>query len=138
MIKKPLVFCALLLTSAAFAQTDAKAIRGVFESQIVAENHSDVTAYLATIDPQRATARTQTGSILKQIFKIYKLRCQLDSFKIVSLKGNSAQAYTVISTFKVSGPKFQNNRVTATNVMIKRNGKWYLADSGQPKIENIK
>lgn len=110
-----------------------ESLHEMMESQIVAMNKEDVDAYMASIDPaSRAYAPTKEAT--KKLFELYDLKATLNSFELLSEKSGEAQVKTVITTVKISGPAFEDNKVTARHTVKKKDGKWVVVAS---EIENI-
>jgi hypothetical protein len=112
-------------------------LKAMMDAQIDAMNKEDVSAYLATIDPS-SPAYEPTKSSMEQLFKQYDLKATLHSCEMVSEKEGEAKIRTVISTEKVEGPDFQDNKITAVHTVLKKEGKWVLSTSEIENIEPIK
>jgi hypothetical protein len=91
---------------------------------------------MATVDPSSPSyAKTEQG--MKMVFRTYKLKFALEDFKILSVKGNTAQIQATTLTKKVSGPAFRNNRVKMTTILVKKAGKWLMSGSKVDKIDYL-
>jgi len=137
MIKTLLIPVLLLSACLAYAQADQTAIKSMFARQTLALNKQDLASYMSTIDP-KSPAYAQTEKGMKSVFATFKLSFTADSLKIESVKGTSAQVLMVLSTRKISGGAFRNNRSTIEHTLIKRNGKWFTTDSKMTKVEYMK
>jgi len=109
-------------------------LKAMMEGQIDAMNKEDVDAYLATVDPD-SPAYAPTKEQIKKLFDTYDLQATLDEFQLVSNKDNEAEVRTTITTKKVKGPQFSDNKVIALHSVKKKNDKWVVVAS---KIEDIK
>ena len=119
------------------ASTQDSELRKFMDSQIDAMNKKDIRSYMATIDPS-ANFYKPTEAMLASIYKSWDLKVTLDSFQVQSKQENEAKIRTVISTIKVSGPKFKDNTVTALHTLVKKNGQWLITRSDVEKMEYIK
>jgi len=126
----------LMACAVACSQSEEQAIRKVLAQEVVSEGKSDVAGYMATVDPQ-SSEYAAAEQMMKSLFKRYKLKVKLDSFKLVSVKGSTAQVRVVISTYKVSGPAFRNNRITQLGSLVKRKGRWFITASKIDKIDYL-
>ena len=136
MTKRLLVVAPLLAVCLAFGQADQKAISAMFAQQTDAANKGDIVAYMATIDPQSA-GYLKTKDAMTKVFAAYKLKFTAESFKVLSVKGATAQVQTTMVTKKISGPAFKNNRLKMTINLIKRSGKWLMTSSKIGAIEYL-
>jgi len=109
-------------------------LKAMMEGQIDAMNKENVDAYLATVDPD-SPAYDPTKEQIKKLFDMYDLQATLDTFQLVSNKDDDAEVRTTITTKKVKGPQFNDNKVIALHSVKKKNGKWVVVAS---KIEEIK
>ena len=114
-------------------QSVEDSLNEMMESQIVAMNKEDVDAYMETIDPD-SPAYAPTKESMKKLFDLYDLDAKLNSFELVSEKEDEAQIRTKITTLKIKGPAFTDNKVTASHTVKKKDGKWLVVAS---EIENI-
>lgn len=108
-------------------------LNAMMAGQIEAMNKEDVDGYMATVDTD-SPAYAPTKEAMKKLFDMYDLQATLDDIKVVSSKDDDAEVRTVITTKKVKGPQFNDNKVTALHTMKKKDGKWVVVAS---KIENI-
>jgi len=109
-------------------------VKAMMEGQIDAMNKENVDAYLVTVDPD-SPAYDPTKEQIKKLFDMYDLQATLDSFQLVSSKDDEAEARTTITTKKIKGPQFNDNKVIALHTVKKKDGKWVVVAS---KIEEIK
>lgn len=108
-------------------------LKTMMEGQLEAMNKEDVDGYMTTVDTN-SPAYAPTKGAMKKLFDMYDLRATLNSFELVSQKGDEAEIRTVITTTKIKGPTFNDNKVTALHKVKKKDGKWVVEES---KIENI-
>ena len=109
-------------------------LKAMMEGQIEAMNKEDVDAYMATVDPD-SPAFDPTKSQIKKLFDMYDLEATLNSFELVSTKDDEADVRTSITTKKVKGPQFTDNKVTALHTVRNKSGKWVVVASKIEKIE---
>ena len=107
-------------------------LKNMMEGQLEAMNKEDVDGYMTTVDTS-SPAYAPTKEAMKKLFDMYDLKATLNSFALVSQKGDEAEIRTVITTIKIKGPQFNDNKVTALHTVIKKDGKWVVVAS---KIEN--
>ena len=136
MTKKLLIIIPFLTISVAHGQSEAKAIRAMFDKQLVAANSGDLKGYMATIDPA-TPSYAPTEKAMGTIFQSYKLKFSLESFKVTSIQAKSATVATIMVTKKISGPKFKDNRIKMTMTAVKKGGKWLLSGTKLEKIDYL-
>ena len=108
-------------------------LNAMMAGQIEAMNKEDVDAYMATVDTD-SPAYAPTKEAMKKLFDMYDLQATLNDLTVVSGKDDDAEVRTVITTKKIKGPQFNDNKVTALHTMKKKDGKWVVVAS---KIEKI-
>jgi len=136
MTKRLIIAIPLLAACIAFGQADQKAITKMFSEQTVAANRGDVNAYMASVDPS-SSGYQKTKEAMTQVFTTYKLKFTAESFKVVFVKGNTAQIKTTMVTKKISGPEFRDNRLKMTTNLIKKGGKWLMSSSKIGSVEYL-
>jgi hypothetical protein len=136
-LTKACVVASILATAAlAGAQSQDAAIKSMFVRQIAALTKGDIAGYMSTIDPS-IPQFAQTRTSMTTIFSKFKLKAKLESIKVLSITGNSAKVSMTVLTTKVTGPEFRNNRVTTTNTVTKKNGKWLTSATKVSKFEYL-
>ncbi len=135
--KLGLIAITCLCAGMAQAQSDQKAIKAMFQKQASAMGTGNIAAYMSTIDTT-IPAYSQTETMMRKLFSVYKLKATIERLKVGPIKGTTAQVEMVLLTKKVSGPAFKNNRTTITSLVNKRSGKWVTSDSKIDKIEYLK
>lgn len=136
MTKRLFIAIPLFAASMAFGQADEKAITKMFADQTAAANKGDVNGYMATVDPASGGYQ-KTKEAMTQVFSTYKLKFTSENFKVVYVKGNTAQIKTTMVTKKISGPGFRDNRLKMTTNLIKKGGKWLMSSSKIGSVEYL-
>lgn len=137
------IFTALLLLMAGLALgcagrlsgDDAEQIRALMDAQLAALNHSDITAYMATVDPESPVYR-DTEKTVKDLVATCTTESKFVSFEIVKGSSREAQVRTVQETRRLD-PGYQNKRITMVHLVRKESGgKWMFYGSNVEKSED--
>ena len=105
--------------------SDQDAIVAVLQANIDAMNNEDVTAYMACLDPS-SPAYDQTKTTLQTMFATYRLYVELSDVQVRDVSDSVAHVHVVITTRKLNGPAFKDNRVTAVMELHKVHGDWKI------------
>ena len=136
-----LALIALLFTSSdAFAKkksNDEAAIRACIEKNIQATQDEDIDAYWETCKPATKQEKKQTEAALKFLFATYDVSVTLDSYKLISINGDTAVVEIKMTTKKIRGPEFKDNQIKQRNSLKKIDGKWYLVSSKLLNVKNL-
>ena len=108
-------------------------VRAVLYENVRAANAEDLDRYMATIHSNSASYQT-TESTLATAFEIYDLAYELTQASVLEQGGSEAVISFVLTTRKIGGPAFRNNRVTGTMILRKEGGVWKIFDQ---KISNV-
>lgn len=112
------------------------AIMAVLQANLDATNNEDIAAYMACLDPSSpAYATTQTQ--MTAAFAAYKLHVEMNEESVVDVTATVAHVHVVLTTKKISGPAFTDNRVTAVMELHKVNGAWKIYGQTIQKVESL-
>ncbi|MDB5054518.1 MAG: hypothetical protein JWM44_2568 [Bacilli bacterium] len=85
----------------------------------------DLDGFISTIDPNTAQlAQIKLG--VQQTFAAFDLNYTLDKMEIIGVKDNQAAVKATITTKKVKGPEFKDNKMDEIINLSKVNGEWKL------------
>ena len=110
-----------------------RAITAVVFENIAAHNAEDIDRYMATVHSDFPNFRGMRRT-LKEMYDMYDLRATLRGVKVIEVSKNKARVSFVLTTKKVRGPAFKNNRVEGVFILRKDDGDWKLFDQ---EIENV-
>lgn len=97
----------------------------LLDANVAATNAEDIDAYMACIDPDSpvySTTRTQ----LQTIFDTYDIHVVGSDYQILDVSATVAHVRAVLTTTKVSGPAFRDNRLTAVFELHRVGGAWKI------------
>lgn len=95
----------------------------VVHRNMEAMNDEDIAGYMATIHPEGG-GYAETQAALTQLFEIYDLSTTLTDVRLESETADEARVYALMTTRKLSGPDFNNNRMDVVFVLRKHQGEW--------------
>lgn len=116
--------------------SDEGDLKAVCEKQVEAMNNEDLEGLMSTIDPD-ARFYDVTKAMSEQIFKLYDLEQEINDFKVIEVKDNTAKIEMTITTIKKAGPDFENNRITSINTMNKKDGKWLFSETSVKELKKL-
>ena len=137
-MKKTFVISCLALIALFFSSSDAfakkktcdeAAVRACIKENLKATLDEDVDAFLETYKPATEQEKKQTEATLKFLFERYDLSVTIDSYKLISIDGNTAVVEIEMTTKKIRGPEFKDNQIKQRNNLKKIDGKWYIVSS---------
>ena len=137
-MKKTFVISCLALIALFFSSSDAfakkktsdeAAVRACIEKNLKASQDEDIDTYWETCKPTSALVKKQTEAVMKVVFEKYDLSYKLDSYKLISIDGNTAVVEIEMTTKKIRGPEFKDNQIKQRNNLKKIDGKWYIVSS---------
>jgi tetratricopeptide (TPR) repeat protein len=108
-------------------------IIAVLREHISAHNDEDVDRYMATLHSD-APNYSATRRTLKEMYDMFDLRATLRDVKVIEVKRDTARVSFVLTTKKVRGPAFQDNRVEGEFILKKEKGRWKLFNQ---KVDNV-
>jgi hypothetical protein len=116
----------LLASTRAFSAPDdtlKKTLQAVVIENLNASQKENLDALLKTIhkdSPVYQATRVQSDMIFKQ----YRLKYKLHSVRLIGQDGDFAFARIEVTTTKVEGPGFRNNRTSILQVFKKEGEQW--------------
>lgn len=120
-------------SAAAQPETTAEDVTDVIIQNIIASNNEDFDAYMATIH-SKSPGYEATAQMLSTIFGDFDLTYQISELELVDQTSKEAQVDFVLTTRKVRGPAFQDNRVSGRMFLKLDEGVWKIYEQ---KIENV-
>ena len=97
----------------------------VIYENIRASNYEDVDRYMSTIHT-RSLSYAVTKSSIEEIFRDYDLSYHVSNLRVIEQDGNKATIYFVLTTKRINGPAFRDNRVTGEMTLRKQDGRWKI------------
>jgi ketosteroid isomerase-like protein len=111
-------------------------VRAVLYENVRAANAEDLDRYMATIHTSSPSYAT-TESTLASAFDTYDLAYELTQANVLEQSDSEATISFVLTTRKISGPAFRDNRVTGTMTLRKEDGVWKIYDQRISNIEYL-
>ena len=108
----------------------------IIYENIRAANAEDLDAYMATIYP-RTLVTFATESTLKDLNDAYDLQYRVSNLRVLEQDNKEARVSFVLTTRKIRGPEFQNNRVTGIFILRMYEGRWMIYDQEIEKVDYI-
>jgi predicted small secreted protein len=108
----------------------------VVRDNIAAANSENIDAYMATIHP-KSPYYASTRDALTEAFQLFDLKYELSNLSLVSVNNTEAQVNFVLTTRRIAGPEFTNNRVTGIFNLQPQDGKWLIYDQSVSNIEDL-
>jgi hypothetical protein len=93
-------------------------------------------AYAETMDKDNDNF-DRMEEMMNTIFKTYDLHYQVKDIKILEIKDNEAKVQFVQITKKEKGPTFRDTKVTGTQTLHKKDGKWKIYDTQITKVDYL-
>jgi tetratricopeptide (TPR) repeat protein len=104
----------------------------IFEN-IRASNTENYARYMATIH-SKSPGYKSTEAMTKEAFSLFDLSYKISRVKVIDQKRDKAVVAFVLTTKKIRGPSFRDNRITGEMILRKENGVWKIYDQ---KVHNI-
>jgi hypothetical protein len=105
-------------------------------ANINASNAEDMDAYMATIHSQ-SPVYDQTESLLSSMFSEYDLSFEVSKIELLEQTANEAKVAFVLTTRKINGPAFKDNRVTGVMILRPDNGIWKIYNQEVNSIDYL-
>lgn len=105
----------------------------VIYENIRASNYEDIDRYMSTIHSRSPGYRVTKNSI-EEIFSDYDLSYRVSNLRVIEQDGNKATIYFVLTTKRINGPAFRDNRVYGEMALRKEDGRWKIYNQ---EIENV-
>jgi len=114
--------------------TDSPAvITSVVYENIAAHNAEDVERYMATIY-SRAPGRDDMRDMLEEMYRTYDIKHTLAGVELLEASRTRAEVSFTLTTRRIRGPSFRDNRITGVFLLRKEDGLWKLYDQ---EVENV-
>ena len=99
------------------------AIVHTIEANVAAANNEDIDAYMACLDPS-SPLYASTRSQMTATFAKYDMDIEASDIHILDASAKVIHVQVVLTTIRVSGPAFRDNRITAVFEMHEVKGSW--------------
>lgn len=138
-MKKSIIFILLTVSIALSAQTDVpKTLKNEIEALIYSNALAMEKENLAAIEKQLDDGlRENTMRVQKLLAQNYDFSVKVISIKILCANSEYATVQVIQETKKISGPAFQNNRVTVVHTLIRKDGSWKFYATALQKVEPL-
>jgi len=133
------IMLALVFAVAACGKnSEDSAIIDAVKENLAATEAEDVDRVMASMHP-KSPAYNNTKNMLNMIFKMFDVKYELASLKVVKVEGDTATVAFEQITRKVSGDAaFKDNRVIGQHTLKKSGGKWLIYSTKIDKVEYLK
>jgi hypothetical protein len=111
-------------------------ILATINENLIAMQREDADATMATID-ESSPAYASTKDMLGVIFNQYDLKYELSDLKVIEKNSREAKVSFTQVTRKVSGPEFQDNKITGVHTLHFKDGKWKIFGSTITSTEHL-
>jgi ketosteroid isomerase-like protein len=111
-------------------------ITSVVYENIAAHNAEDADRYMATLH-SGAPNYDITRQTLIDMYRSYDLQHTVTDVELLKVSGDRAEVSFTLTTRKVRGPAFRDNRVVGVFIMRKEDGRWKLYDQRVDDIEYL-
>ena len=92
---------------------------------VAASNAEDIDAYMACIDPS-SPLYSSTRTQMMTTFAQYDFHVEVTDIKVLDVSATVAHVQAVLTTTKISGPAYKNNRLTAVFELHKVTSTWKI------------
>ena len=99
--------------------------RAIIFANIDASNAENIPHYMATIHSKSPSYQT-TKEMTEQAFGMFDLSYRVSGLKITELTRNEAVVAFSLTTQKIRGPSFRDNRITGDMILRKEDGRWKI------------
>ena len=117
------------------AESPDEVVQVVFDN-VIAANREDLGAYMATIHPE-SPGYNATQTTIRSAFSLYDLSYEIFIPEMIEQDKSEALISFVLTTRKVRGAAFQNNRVTGEMTLRKYEGEWMIYDQRVDDIQYL-
>ena len=100
---------------------------------IAAHNAESIDRYIATMH-SRSPGYKDLESALSEMYSTYDLSAKITNVAVLKSSNTRAEVSFILTTRKLRGPAFRDNRITGVFILRKEDGKWRLYDQ---KVEDI-
>jgi len=102
-------------------------VRYVIFENINSANAEDIDRYMDTIHP-RAIGRAYTRETLEDLNGKYDLSYEVSNIEVRRLEADEADVFMVLTTKKINGPAFRDNRLALVMTLKMYEGSWKIWD----------
>ncbi len=126
------VLCILLMVLANISvsgcalrdKTDKEIIALIHKHAKAAENEK-VEEYMDTLHEQSPVFASARQTV-ERMFAVYDLTYKLEDVKVIEKSDQEAKVEYILTTRKITGPQFRNNKIWAVATLMKSDGKWKI------------
>ena len=117
---------------------DLESIENLIFDSIQAYNQEDIQAVMDSIHPSSPT-RQDTQEMSEYAFLMYDLNYETNDLEIVEISPSEIVVRITLTTIKIDGPEFNDNRSVSLQTLRKYNGEWKFFDLvGIETVEYLK
>lgn len=99
--------------------------RAIIFANIDASNAESIPHYMATIHSKSPSYQT-TKEMTEQAFGMFDLSYKVSGLKITKQTKNEAVVAFTLTTQKIRGPSFRDNRISGDMILRKEDGRWKI------------
>jgi hypothetical protein len=111
-------------TAAAVSTADA-AVIAVITATVAASNAEGIDAYMACIDPS-SPLYSSTRTQMMTTFEQYDFHVEGTDIEVLDVSATVAHVQAVLTTTKISGPAYKDNRLTVVFELHEVSGAWKI------------
>ena len=111
-------------TAAAVSTADA-AVIAVITATVAASNTEQIDAYMACIDPS-SPLYSSTRTQMMTTFEQYDFHVEVTDIEVLDVSAAVAHVQAVLTTTKISGPAYKDNRLTVVFELHEVSGAWKI------------
>lgn len=111
-------------TAAAVSTADA-AVIAVITATVAASNTEQIDAYMACIDPS-SPLYSSTRTQMMTTFEQYDFHVEVTDIEVLDVSAAVAHVQAVLTTTKISGPAYKDNRLTVVFELHEVSGGWKI------------
>jgi hypothetical protein len=97
----------------------------VIIENIRASNAESVNHYMATIH-SKSPSYQSTKSMTQEAFSLFDLSYKVSGLKIITQTKNEVVVAFTLTTRKIRGPSFRDNRINGEMILREEDGKWKI------------
>lgn len=116
--------------------TEEAAIRAFLDHHVAVTNAEDLEGYMATIHPDSPLYAT-TEDAVASFFSTYDLRYEFSNVRIEAIRQNEADVRLDLTTTKISGPDFRDNRIDITFYLRQDGPDWKIYNQTINNVEYL-
>ena len=104
--------------------TDENPLAIIYEN-IRASNEENVNRYMATIH-SKSPSYQSTEAMTKEAFSLFDLSYKISGLKIIKQNKNEVVVAFTLTTQKIRGPNFRDNRISGDMILRQEDGRWKI------------